>query len=269
MVTCSNRAIPFFTIGMKNTLVLAGSIIIAGVFIGGGIYLSKVPTSKTIIETTPSAPQKELTIKEVQADDYIIGPKNADLTLIEYSDPECPWCKRFHNTMIELTTDKDFVGKLAWVYRHFPVDTLHKKARYESEAMECAGIVGGNEGFWRFTNKIYNIATSNDTLDTSILPALAEGEGLPKDTFTSCLTKGDAKAKVERDYQEAISAGGLGTPYSIIVSNKPFTKTQINAMKAVSLSSQNAVVIYGTNKIIVNGAQPIEILRKALDAVLK
>ncbi len=254
---------------MKNTLVLAGSIIIAGVFIGGGLYLSKVPTNKKVVETNEPAPQIEIIIKEVQADDYIIGPKNADLTLIEYSDPECPYCKIFHNTMIELTSSKEFVGKLAWVYRHFPLDSLHAKARYESEALECAGVVGGNEGFWRLTNKIYEITTSNDTLDTSKIPALAEGENLPKGTFMSCLTNGDTKAKVERDYQDAIAAGGLGTPYNIIVSNKPFTNIQLGALKAVSLSTQNAVSVHGTNKILVKGALPIEILTKTLEAALK
>ncbi len=205
---------------MKNTLVLAGSIIIAGVFIGGGIYLSKAPTGANYAGVNKPSIPKEIVVKKVQADDHIIGPKDAKVTIIEYSDPECPFCKRFHNTMIALMADKSLQGKIAWVYRHFPLDSLHKKARYESEALECAAIVGGNDGFWKLTNKVYEVTTSNDGLDTTTLPALAESVGLPKDKFTACLTNGDAKAIVEASYQSAIQAGGAGTPYSILIGPK-------------------------------------------------
>ena len=204
---------------MKNTLVLAGSIIIAGVFIGGGLYLSKLPTNKKIIspqDTTLSKGQP-IVVKGIQADDYVLGPKDAKVVIIEYSDPECPFCKMFHNTMITLMADKSLSGKIAWVYRHFPLDGIHKKARYEAQALECAGVVGGNEGFWNMTNKLYEVATSNDTLDLSILPSLAEGIGLSREDFSACLADGKMAAKVESDYQSGIAAGATATPYFIII----------------------------------------------------
>jgi protein-disulfide isomerase len=228
---------------MKNTLILAGSIIIAGVFIGGGIYLSKIPAGAKYAGANQPSALKEIAVKKVQADDHILGPKDAKVTIIEYSDPECPFCKRFHNTMISLMADKNLEGKIAWVYRHFPLDSLHKKARYESEALECAGIVGGNEGFWKLTNKVYEVTTSNDGLDTSTLPALAESVGLPKDKFTACLTNGDAKAVVESSYQEAIKAGGGGTPYSILIGPKG-------------------------QQIPISGAIPIEALKVQIESLL-
>ncbi len=202
---------------MKNTLVLAGSIIIAGVFIGGGIYLSKLPTA-AVPQKAGALPQNgEIIVKGVQPDDHILGPKDAKLFIIEYSDPECPFCKIFHTTMQSLMADKAFVGKIAWVYRHFPLDSLHSKARLESQALECAAIIGGNEAFWKLTDKLYSVTTSNNTLDTSILPGLAEGVGISKSEFTACLTSEKAKAKVEADYQSGVAAGGSGTPYSIII----------------------------------------------------
>jgi protein-disulfide isomerase len=203
---------------MKNTLVLAGSIIIAGVFIGGGIYLSKLPAKGNSQGTTLPLPQSgEITVKPVQADDHILGPKNAKVTIIEYSDPECPFCKMFHSTILSLISDKDLTGKVAWVYRHFPLDSIHHKARYEAQALECAAVVGGNEGFWNLTNKLYEVTPSNDGFDDSTLPDLAASVGLSKTDFTNCLTSGQTAAKVESDYQDGVAAGGTGTPYSIIL----------------------------------------------------
>jgi protein-disulfide isomerase len=203
---------------MKNTLVLAGSIIIAGVFIGGGIYLSKLP-AKRVVNTQDTTINKgqPIVVKGVQADDHILGPKDAKVVIVEYSDPECPFCKMFHNTMITLMADKALSGKIAWVYRSFPLDGLHKKARYESQALECASVVGGNEGFWNMTNKLYELTTSNDTFDTGTLPTLAESVGLPKADFTECLTSGKTAAKVESDYQSGIAAGATATPYFVIL----------------------------------------------------
>lgn len=202
---------------MKNILVLAGSIILAGAFIGGGIFLSKREKSAEITKDTTFTNQKEIVIKGVQPDDHILGPKDAKVVIIEYSDPECPYCKVFHFTMLSLLSDKDFKDKVAWVYRHFPLDSIHKKARYESQALECASVVAGNEGFWSMLNKLFETTPSNDGLDTSTLPDMAESVGIPKTEFASCLTSGQTAGKVEKDYQDAIAAGGTGTPYSIII----------------------------------------------------
>src|SRR3989344_322108 len=219
---------------MKNTLVLAASIIIAGAFVGGGLYISKRPVSNQAASAVNNAPQKPISVKPVRQNDHILGPKDALVTIIEYSDPECPFCKIFHNTMMSLLTDKELKGKVAWVYRHFPLDSLHKKARYESQALECAALVGGNEGFWALTGKVFEVTPSNDGLDTSQLPSLAESVGLPKDEFTECLTSGKTAAIVEQDYQDAQAAGGAGTPYSIIIGPKG---QQIPVGGAVPLAS--------------------------------
>ena len=84
-------------------------------------------------------------IKPVAAMDHIRGDAKAPVKVVEFSDPECPFCKRFHDTMREVV--KAYDGKVAWVYRHFPLDSLHSKARKETEAMECAAELGGNDKF--------------------------------------------------------------------------------------------------------------------------
>lgn len=201
---------------MKNTLVLAGSIIIAGAFIGGGVYLSKIKVNRPVKNNTLPE-QTEIKIKEVQSDDHIRGSKSAKVIIIEYSDPECPYCKIFHSTLMSLFTDKELGGKIAWVYRHFPLDSLHKKARYEAQAFECAGEIGGNDSFWRLVDKVYEVTPSNDGLDDSMLPEYAEKVGLPKAEFSTCLNSNKYSSKIESQFQEAVAAGGTGTPYSIII----------------------------------------------------
>ncbi len=202
---------------MKNTLVLAGSIIVAGAFIGGGLYLSKTPVN-TSAEKIPVP--KEITVKAVDENDHTVGPANAAVTIIEYSDTECPFCKVFHSTLLSITADKEFSGKVRWVYRHFPLDSLHKKARTEAEALECAALLGGNDAFWEMTNNLYATTKSNDTLDLTLLPSMAEAAGISRTDFIECTTSGRTAARVESDYQSAVAAGGTGTPYSIIIGPK-------------------------------------------------
>lgn len=112
---------------------------------------------------------KDITLEPVTEKDHVYGNPQAELLIIEYSDPECPFCKRFHETMTQVMKEYGDAGKVAWVYRHFPLDSIHSKARHEAEAIECAGELGGNEKFWAYLNKLMEITPSNNQLDPSLL----------------------------------------------------------------------------------------------------
>ncbi|OHA99257.1 MAG: hypothetical protein A3I21_03290 [Candidatus Zambryskibacteria bacterium RIFCSPLOWO2_02_FULL_39_69] len=135
-------------------------------------------------------------------------------------------------------------GKVAWVYRHFPIAELHSKARKESEALECANELGGPGKFWEYTNMLFDITPSNNNLDPAQLPIIAKNVGLDVKAFNTCLSSGKYAAKVEADYQDAVKAGGQGTPNSILISKD------------------------GT-KVTVQGAQPYESLKATIDALLQ
>ncbi len=78
--------------------------------------------------------------------DHIRGNPDAPVTLVEYSDFECPFCKRFHPTVKRIVDE--YGGRVRWVYRHFPLDEIHPvKARREAAAAECAAELGGNDAF--------------------------------------------------------------------------------------------------------------------------
>jgi len=114
-------------------------------------------------------------VAKVTKDDHVLGNINAPVKIIEFSDPECPFCKRFHITMEEIISNYGKGGQVAWVYRHFPLDSLHPKARKEAEALECAGEQGK---FWEYTSKIYEVTPSNNRLDPNQLYKIAIDLGL-------------------------------------------------------------------------------------------
>ncbi|KKS31423.1 hypothetical protein A2380_03495 [candidate division WWE3 bacterium RIFOXYB1_FULL_43_24] len=84
--------------------------------------------------------------------DYVRGDKSARVLLFEYSDYDCPFCKQVHPTLQTLLDDN--AGKVAWIYRQFPLDQLHPTARSKSEAALCAGKIGGNDAFWAFSDAL-------------------------------------------------------------------------------------------------------------------
>lgn len=81
--------------------------------------------------------------------DHIKGSLDAPIKVVEYSDFDCPFCSRFHGSMETIIESNDDV---AWVYRHFPLDSLHPQARAVARASECVAELGGNEAFWIFTD---------------------------------------------------------------------------------------------------------------------
>ncbi len=145
--------------------------------------------------------------------DHIRGNKDAKVTLVEYSDLECPFCKKFHPTMQQIM---DKYGKdVRWVYRHFPLDSLHSQARPEAIASECAGEQGK---FWEFVDKIYEITPGNDGIDMTKLGEYAKEVGVKNiSKFQSCVDEKKFADRVQRDSSSGEAAGVRGTPNTIIV----------------------------------------------------
>jgi protein-disulfide isomerase len=187
-------------------------------------------------------------VKPVAAEDHIRGDLAAPVKVIEFSDFECPFCKGFHATMKQVMGDYEKDGKVAWVYRHFPIDELHSKARKEAQATECANELGGNQAFWAYADKLFEVTPSNNRLDPAQLPQIAEEVGLDRAKFDTCLD-GDARggkyaAHIEANVQDATASGGQGTPFSLVITPKG-------------------------EVVPINGAQPYEQVKAIIDAALK
>jgi len=187
-------------------------------------------------------------VKPVNSEDHIRGNPNAAVKVVEFSDFECPFCKRFHATLKQLMDEYGKDGKVAWVYRHFPLDELHSKARKEAQAAECANELGGNKAFWAYADRMFEVTPSNDRLDLALLPQIAQEIGLDRAKFEACL-EGDARggkyaAHIEAEHQDASASGGTGTPYTVVIG----PKGQI---------------------FPINGAQPYAAIKSIIDAALK
>ncbi len=90
-------------------------------------------------------------MNEITADDHYIGNLDAPIKIVEYSDFECPFCKRFHQTMHNIAESYG-PDELVWVYRHFPLESIHPQAKALAVASECVAKSAGNNGFWAFTD---------------------------------------------------------------------------------------------------------------------
>ncbi|MAF59463.1 MAG: thioredoxin domain-containing protein [Candidatus Pacebacteria bacterium] len=198
----------------ENKLTIPIAVIVAGALIGGAIYLTnRTPSDKPTDTDIKDEPQ----VPAVNADDHILGNPEAPIVFVEYSDFECPFCKDFHNSMHQIIDKYGADGTVAWVYRHFPIAQLHSKATIEAEATECAADVGGNDGFWAYADRLFEVTPSNNGLNLDRLPEIAEEVGLDRNEFEKCLDDRKFRKEVSKSYQEAVDSGARGTPHTVII----------------------------------------------------
>jgi len=209
----------------KNTLAIPIAVVIAGILIAGAVIYGggKAPTAGTANQPQQQVAQQTGDLEKmtpISSSDHIRGNPDALVKIVEYSDTECPFCKRFHTTMKEVMDEYGKDGKVAWVYRHFPLDQLHSKARKEAVALECANEQGGNDKFWSYADRLYEVTPANNGLDTAELPKIAQYVGLDVAKFNTCLASTKYDKHIEDEVQNAQATGGNGTPWSIVVGAK-------------------------------------------------
>lgn len=219
----------------ENKFLIPLAVIVAGALIAGAVFFKSKDTTP---DTNNDGRPDEIVVAPVSADDHVLGNPNAEIVVIEYSDIDCPFCKDFHATMHRIIDEYGKDGKVAWVYRHFPLDQLHPEARTKAEATECVASLAGNEAYWKFLDALF--ARTETAAD---LPAIAVEMGVNQAAFNTCMSEKRFAEKVERDTQGAFAAGGNGTPYSVILTRDGET-------------------------FPVNGAQPYEVVKQIIDTLL-
>ncbi len=177
-----------------------------------------------------------INIKPVTSEDHLNGDiSKAELIVVEFSDIECPYCSKIHTTLQQVVDE--YQGKIAWVYRHSPIDQLHPQSRKKSEATECAAELGGNDAFWKFVAKFYEDKSQS-------MEEIAAVIGLNKTAFKTCIDSDKYAEKVDSQHKDALASGGGGTPYSVILTRDG-------------------------KKIPMKGALPIQKMRDLFDPLLK
>ncbi|MDB5225762.1 MAG: oxidoreductase [Candidatus Adlerbacteria bacterium] len=223
---------------MNRNYALPITIVVAGVLIAGAVFWSGKSST-----ATPGADSNPQNVRAyTPGTDHVLGNPDAPVKVIEYYDLECPHCKLFNTTMHQIMDYYGASGKVAWISRPFPLAQIHSKAPKEAEAAECAAEQGGDTAYYAFVDKVFEVTPSDNGLDLAQLPTIAGQIGLNVDTFTACLSSGKYAKKILDSYQEAVKAGGQGTPYTLIM--------------------------VGDESVALSGAQPYNSMRAAIDAVL-
>ena len=195
----------------NNKYLIPLSVVVAGILVAGAIYFGAGTKTSTPTAVSNEPQEISITIPAVTSADHILGDRNAPIVIIEYSDTECPWCQIFHKTMHQIVDE--YAGTVAWVYRHMP---FHTKSLKESQATECAFELGGNDAFWKYLDRVFEITPANNGLDLATLPTIAEYVGLDVEAFNSCLSSERHQTAIQANLELAKPGGIEGTPYSII-----------------------------------------------------
>lgn len=185
---------------MKNNTLIPISIVIAGFLIGAGVLLGGGNTLNT---ETQSATREN--------DRHVWGDPDAAITIVEFSDYECPFCGRLHPTLKQIVEESE--GGINWEYRHFPLPN-HKNAESAAMASECISEFAGNDAFWEFSDSAFQ---NQRSLGASFYQSEAARFGIDPASFESCMRDEEKKEMIINDQLTGVSLGGNGTPFSVIV----------------------------------------------------
>lgn len=152
----------------------------------------------------------EVKVAKPSTKEHWRGAENARYVWVEYSDFECPYCKTIHPNIKKIMDENP--DKLAWVFRHYPLP-FHPKAQKSAEASECAADLGGNEGFWKMADLIYE---KMPDMELTALPSMASEIGLDQTAFKQCLDSGKYEKKVKDMMTEGSKGGIQATPSGVV-----------------------------------------------------
>jgi len=166
----------------------------------------------------PNVPPANLTVSV--DDDPFKGENHAKLILIEFSDYQCPFCGRFFQETLP-AIEKEYVntGKLKYVYRDFPIESIHPDAFKAHEAANCAGEQGK---YWEMHDRLFQ---NQNQLGAAELPKHGEAIGLKAAEFEQCLKSGKQGTEIRRDMEDGQKAGVQGTPTFFLGLQEPDGKT--------------------------------------------
>jgi len=199
---------------------IPAAIVVAGVLIAGAVVFGNGDGATRAAdgggEHDNQAMRNNLSgaaqsIRPVGADDHIFGDPDAPVALVEFSDFECPFCARIHPTLERIVQENPDTVK--WVYRHFPLNS-HRNAVPAAVASECVARLGGNGAFWQFTKTLFD---DQRGLGDAFYAQAASALGIPAQEFSACLGSKEIADEVATDLKEAVSAGGGGTPYVVVI----------------------------------------------------
>ena len=161
---------------------------------------------------------------------YATGPEDAPITIIEFSDYQCPFCRRWHQEVYQPLLAA-YPGKIKLVYRHLPLTSIHPDAFPAAEAAMCAGE---QNAYWQYHEKLF----ASELLGTEVYKQYAQELGLDVTTFEACITDHKYQQAIQEDSDFAVNLGVRSTPTFFV------------------------------NGLAIVGAQPLEVFKQVIDKEL-
>lgn len=161
---------------------------------------------------------------------YALGPKDAPITIVEFSDFQCPYCRRWHEQVYQPLLAA-YPGKIRMVYRHLPLTSIHPDAFPAAEAAMCAGE---QDAFWKYHDKLF----SSESLGSEIYTQYAQELSLDMTAFGACMAKHKYQEAIQTDSDFAVDLGIRSTPTFFI------------------------------NGLAIVGAQPLDVFKQVIDKEL-
>jgi len=184
-----------------------------------------------VVEAPVNTPTPGYTRYDIPTEgSYALGPANAEITIVEFSDYQCPFCRRFHQETYQALLAA-YPGKIRFVYRNLPLTEIHPEAFPAAEAAMCAGE---QNSYWQYHEKLF----SSENLGSETYRQYAQELGLNMDTFDQCVSTGKYQADIQKDADFAINLGVRSTPTFFI------------------------------NGLAVVGAQPLDVFKQVIDKEL-
>lgn len=194
----------------RSQWVLPGAIVLAGLILAIALFVIRDNYVFGPPDGNPSL------MRPVSPDEHIIGNPDAPILIVEYADIDSSYSKEFQRTLAQLMTDYGASGKVAWVYRHFPLVNQNPNASKHAEAAECVTSLGNATAFWRFIDLLQANAPDEEEFNPRNYGAIVSQLGINVDEFNDCLASGRFASRVEADFRNALDAGAVGSPYTII-----------------------------------------------------
>jgi protein-disulfide isomerase len=196
-------------------IVIAGAMITAGIIFTGGQAPAAGLNANAEADFGNSLSASAANIRLPEKGEHVRGNPNAPITIIEFSDFQCPFCERIHPTLDRILNEYD--GQVKWIYRHFPLASIHPEATKSAVASECIAELAGNDAFWEFVGDMFE---NQSRLGDHLYAELATSFGVKEKDFTACMSSKESADKVMEDLIDATKSGGQGTPYVIVLDKK-------------------------------------------------
>lgn len=220
---------------MERSLTIPIAIALGGIIIAAAMYIS-MPKVPTLEASNPAL------VRPVSASDHILGNPAAPVMIVTYSDFDCTYCKGFDETLRQIIANEGAGGKVALVFREFPLSEIHPDALSHAQAAECVAQTAGNAAFWKFANILFK----NQPVNRLQYGELASAAGISNNDFATCFASAatTVDARIAADRQNALDMGAEGTPYSLIL-------------------------VKGKTPVVMNGGYPYAIVQQLVEQALE